>query len=265
MPSIDLPRRLPEVPPSLYAVFRFVPEFPHCPEVIVIIMQYVTKKAIAPSASRQRPGSQTDLRGIYALFGKRWVDIAGAVLLLVTFAPLILFMAVALRFQRGPVLFGHQRVGRDGHSFKCLKFRSMVPDAAERLQALLDSDAEARREWELTRKLVNDPRITPVGRFLRKTSLDELPQLLNVLRGDMSLVGPRPGPESELELYGPARDAYLSVRPGLTGLWQVSGRNDISYATRVAMDEDYARSFNLKTDLTILARTALVVLGATGK
>ena len=133
------------------------------------------------------------------------------------------------------------------------------------LQALLDSDAEARREWELTRKLVNDPRITPVGRFLRKTSLDELPQLLNVLRGDMSLVGPRPVPESELELYGPARDAYLSVRPGLTGLWQVSGRNDISYATRVAMDEDYARSFNLKTDLTILARTALVVLGATGK
>ncbi|RJL19331.1 sugar transferase [Paracoccus siganidrum] len=201
----------------------------------------------------------------YAAWGKRLLDVTGALVLIAVFAPLIMLLSAGLSWQRGPVLFGHRRIGRDGQPFTCLKFRTMVPDADRRLAELLAQDPGARREWESSRKLADDPRITGIGSFLRKTSLDELPQLLNVLRGEMSLVGPRPVPEAELDLYGPAREAYMSVRPGLTGRWQVSGRNDISYAARVAMDEAYARELTLAGDLAIIARTALVVLGATGK
>lgn len=203
--------------------------------------------------------------GLYPRYGKRAVDIAGALVLSLVFSPLILLLVLGLQWQRGPLFFGHPRVGRGGQVFTCLKFRTMVPDADRRLAQLLASDPEARAEWDSSRKLTHDPRITRIGHFLRRTSLDELPQLLNVLRGEMSLVGPRPVTQSELEMYGPARSAYLSLRPGLTGQWQVSGRNDLSYAARVSLDEAYARKPSLLTDLSILMRTALVVLGATGK
>lgn len=217
------------------------------------------------TGSPLRSDQSTRPPGLYGGTGKRAFDIIGATGLLLVFMPLLLLLGCSLSCQRGPLLFGHWRMGRRGHEFRCLKFRTMVPDADRRLAETLQGCLKARQEWQASRKLTNDPRITRIGHFLRRTSLDELPQLLNVLRGDMSLVGPRPVPRAELELYGPAREAYLSVRPGLTGLWQVSGRNDISYAARVAMDEAYVHDFSFAGDLAILCRTVLVVLGATGK
>jgi lipopolysaccharide/colanic/teichoic acid biosynthesis glycosyltransferase len=197
---------------------------------------------------------------------KRMLDVAGAFGLAVALLPLLLVVAALVKADGGPVLFAHERVGRGGRRFGCLKFRSMVVDSAERLEALLAADPEARAEWDSTRKLKRDPRVTAVGRFLRASSLDELPQLLNVLRGEMSLVGPRPVQAAELaEHYGPAAAAqYASVRPGITGLWQVSGRSDTSYDTRVAMDLRYLANPTLLGDLRILLMTPLAVLGRRG-
>ncbi len=196
---------------------------------------------------------------------KRGLDILGAASLLLVLAPFFLVIAALVKRDGGPVFFAHQRVGRGGARFGCLKFRSMVPDAAERLAALLASSAAARAEWETTQKLRHDPRVTWVGRFLRASSLDELPQLINVLRGEMSLVGPRPVLASELETYyGAAAAHYLSVRPGITGLWQVSGRSDTTYAERVALDVAYATRPSLMADLGILLRTPAAVLARRG-
>jgi lipopolysaccharide/colanic/teichoic acid biosynthesis glycosyltransferase len=164
----------------------------------------------------------------------------------------------------GPVIFGHQRIGRDGRLFRCLKFRSMVVDAQERLAELLSRDEQARAEWARDQKLKNDPRITKIGNFLRRSSLDELPQLFNVLRGDMSLVGPRPIVQGERPRYGRYIEAYHSVRPGITGLWQISGRNDVSYRRRVALDVAYSRSKSFTLDIKILMMTVPNVLLAKG-
>jgi lipopolysaccharide/colanic/teichoic acid biosynthesis glycosyltransferase len=196
---------------------------------------------------------------------KRAMDvvIAGAALLVV--APAFLVLLWLVRADGGPALFGHMRVGRGGRLFPCLKFRSMVVDSQARLDALLAADPEARAEWEATRKLRQDPRVTPIGAFLRKTSLDELPQLINVLRGEMSLVGPRPVQMAELDrFYGAAAAHYISVRPGITGLWQVSGRSSTSYATRVALDVAYVARPSLWQDIRILVRTPFAVLSRKG-
>ena len=197
---------------------------------------------------------------------KRSFDIAGASLLLAALLPVLLLVAALVRAGGGPVLFAHERIGRGGRRFGCLKFRSMVPDAAGRLEALLAADPAARAEWDSTRKLKRDPRVTAFGRFLRASSLDELPQLFNVLRGDMSLVGPRPVQAAELaEHYGPAAAAeYASARPGITGLWQVSGRCDTSYAARVALDLRYLANPSLREDLRILLKTPSAVLARRG-
>jgi undecaprenyl-phosphate galactose phosphotransferase len=185
-----------------------------------------------------------------------------ASLLLLFLAPLLALVAVKIRlFDGGQVIFAHTRVGRHGRLFPCYKFRTMVANSAEVLAELLAKDPVARAEWERDRKLRCDPRITPLGRLLRKTSLDELPQLINVVRGEMSLVGPRPVVPDELELYGAARIYYLQVRPGLTGLWQISGRNDLDYERRVSLDAWYVRNWTLWYDILILVRTLLVVPG----
>jgi Undecaprenyl-phosphate galactose phosphotransferase WbaP len=195
---------------------------------------------------------------------KRIFDLSGALMLALVFAPVILCIVFAVRRTGGPVFFPHERVGRNGRSFRCYKFRTMVPDAEQRLKELLNSDAALAAEWQEIRKLRDDPRITPVGRFLRRTSLDELPQVWNVLAGDMSLVGPRPIVRDELRLYGRNLGTYLGSRPGLTGLWQVTGRSDASYRRRVAMDVYYSRNKNLLLDLSILAKTVRVVLTGSG-
>jgi len=157
------------------------------------------------------------------------------------------------------MVFSHTRVGRDRALFQCHKFRTMYVDADQRLADLLSRDEDAKREWETHFKLKNDPRITSLGSFLRKSSLDELPQLFNVLKGDMSLVGPRPVVEEELKLYGEYASDYLSARPGITGLWQVSGRNDLDYNERVTLDVTYVRQWTNWLDLRILMKTVLVV------
>lgn len=165
----------------------------------------------------------------------------------------------------GPIFFVHRRIGKNGKVFRCWKIRSMVTDSEKRLREHLQSNPEAAEEWARDQKLTIDPRITRLGRFLRKTSFDELPQLWNILKGEMSLVGPRPIVRTEIQKYGQHRFSYFSVRPGLTGLWQVSGRNDISYEERVLLDTEYASKVSLLLDLKIIAWTVGVVIGRTGK
>jgi lipopolysaccharide/colanic/teichoic acid biosynthesis glycosyltransferase len=193
------------------------------------------------------------------------IDRLAAALLLLLLSPVMGVVALLIwRADGAPILFGHYRVGQHGRLFRCLKFRSMYRNSEQMLKDLLASDANARAEWERDHKLLNDPRITPIGHFLRRTSLDELPQLFNVLRGEMSLVGPRPITVAELPRYGRVRWHYLSVRPGMTGLWQVSGRNDVTYEERVELDRRYVESDSLRMRLSILWRTIDVVLHGSG-
>lgn len=188
-----------------------------------------------------------------------------AALLIVALSPVLALIAAAIwRTDGAPILFGHYRVGRDGRLFRCLKFRSMRRDAEAALAELLRTDPAAAAEWARDQKLTHDPRITPIGHFLRRTSLDELPQLFNVLAGDMVLVGPRPITVDELVRYGRARWHYLAVQPGMTGLWQVSGRNDTTYDERVELDRRYVESRDMAMDLSILARTVKVVVARDG-
>lgn len=191
----------------------------------------------------------------------RVMDITVVVLALLALGPLMLLLALTIYcLDAGPIMFAQQRIGRNGRTFSCYKFRTMVPDAEARLSHLLATDADAQIEWARDRKLRRDPRITRIGNFLRKSSLDELPQIFNVLRGDMSIVGPRPIIASEVPLYGRAFRNYCSVRPGITGLWQTSGRNDVSYRRRVALDVMYTRKKSVGLDLRIMAMTVPAVI-----
>lgn len=202
--------------------------------------------------------------GFYSRAGKRVFDIALALLLLPVVAPLIAGLWVATRRDGGSGFFGHQRIGQNGRGFKCWKIRTMVMGAEEKLQAYLQAHPAAAQEWEDTRKLADDPRITAFGDFLRKTSLDELPQIWNVLAGEMSFVGPRPVVKDEIQKYGSGACFYLAQKPGITGLWQVSGRNSVSYEDRVAMDCRYMRRISFFYDLRILLMTGRTVLKRTG-
>ncbi|WOH53647.1 sugar transferase [Bradyrhizobium sp. sBnM-33] len=195
------------------------------------------------------------------LTAKRTIDIVLAVSGIVLLAPLLIICFIAtIMTSPGPALFRHRRVGFGGKYFDCLKFRTMATDASARLRDLLDSDPRAAAEWATTRKLRHDPRVTPIGAILRKSSLDELPQLFNVLKGDMSIVGPRPVTDEELVRYSDAIGAYLSCRPGITGLWQVSGRSTTTYEKRVKYDEFYARNWSMALDAKIIIVTIPVVL-----
>jgi exopolysaccharide production protein ExoY len=195
------------------------------------------------------------------LTSKRIIDVALALSGIFLFAPLLIIcFIVTVATSGGPALFRHRRVGFNGKHFDCLKFRTMVQDAPERLRQVLESDAAAAAEWETSRKLRHDPRITAIGALLRKSSLDELPQLFNVLAGDMSIVGPRPVTDEELERYGHAVNAYLDCRPGITGLWQVSGRSSTTYEKRVACDAFYAHNWSMFLDVKILLVTVPAVM-----
>lgn len=187
---------------------------------------------------------------------KRSFDVTAAVLALIVFSPLFLMIMALVKFtDGGSVFYGHKRVGHNGRYFKCLKFRTMVPNGDEVLRKYLASNPEAADEWRATRKLKNDPRVTTVGTVLRKLSLDELPQLINIIRGEMSVVGPRPVVDEELHLYDNFAVYYLKTRPGLTGLWQISGRNDVSYESRIAFDTQYVQNWSLRTDFAIIVKT----------
>ncbi|MBB3174642.1 undecaprenyl-phosphate galactose phosphotransferase [Endobacter medicaginis] len=195
------------------------------------------------------------LRGI-----KIALDLGLASAMMLVLLPVFAVLALLVRLDGGPAMFGHERIGLNGRTFRCLKFRSMVPNAAEVLRELLERDPQAAEEWKRTQKLGRDPRVTRVGQFLRKTSLDELPQLINVLRLEMSLVGPRPIVPAEEIHYGDEIAYYRSARPGITGLWQVSGRSDTSYPRRVQLDSWYVRNWSVWHDVAILMKTLPAVL-----
>lgn len=196
---------------------------------------------------------------------KRITDLAAVIAGGVFVLPLVALIAFLIKLtSSGPVIFGHERIGRGGRRFKALKFRTMYKDADKVLQQHLENNPQLREEWEKDHKLKNDPRITLVGRLLRQTSLDELPQLWNILRGDMSLVGPRPIVEAEIPKYAAKFSLYTRVVPGLSGLWQISGRNNTTYAERVRLDEYYVRNWSPWMDLYILARTVKVVIAREG-
>lgn len=197
-------------------------------------------------------------------FIKRSFDIVCSLLLLLVCSPLLGYLAWKVSRDGGSPFYGHERVGQYGKKFKCYKLRSMVLNSQAVLKNLLETNEEAKNEWERDFKLKEDPRITRVGHFIRNTSLDELPQLWNVLRGDMSLVGPRPVIEAELERYNEDVDYYLMAKPGMTGLWQVSGRNDVDYETRVYLDAWYVKNWTLWNDIAILFKTINVVLKRDG-
>lgn len=199
----------------------------------------------------------------YRKAGKRFLDLALILLALPIALPVMILCALALWVEGGRPFYQQKRLGKDGKVFAILKLRTMVRDAETLLAYYLDANEEMRAEWEATQKLKNDPRITKVGKILRVTSLDELPQLWNVLKGDMSLVGPRPMMLDQLDIYGDP-DAYFALRPGITGKWQVSSRNESGFGTRQIIDRDYLARLSLKEDVSILRRTIGVVLRGTG-
>lgn len=195
---------------------------------------------------------------------KRAFDLTVATLLLLVFLPFMALIAAVIALQGWPVVFRHQRVGRGGKPFPCMKFRTMVVDSQEALRRHLESDPAAAEEWARTHKLKDDPRVTRIGRILRKTSLDELPQLANVVMGHMSMVGPRPIVHAETVHYGERLGHYHGVRPGITGTWQVSGRSDTCYRQRVSLDTAYVLGRTLRKDVSILFRTVPAVLRSKG-
>ncbi len=199
------------------------------------------------------------------LFIKRFIDIFLIVLFSPILLPLFLILMLLTKLtSRGPIFYGHKRVGKNGKEFKCWKFRSMCIDADKKLEEILANNPEMRAEWEKDRKFQNDPRVTKFGKFLRKTSLDELPQLINILVGQMSFVGPRPVTEPELERYGEYKDFVLSVTPGLSGMWQTSGRSDTEYEERIALDLYYIQNWSIWLDIWILIKTVYVVIKGRG-
>ena len=213
---------------------------------------------------RPGPGAPTNRRPVGGL-PKRCFDLIVSLIAILCFAPMLILVAAIIRYyDGGPVLFRHRRLGYNAVEFDCFKFRTMVANSDEVLRKHLDGNDAATCEWKLSHKLKNDPRVTTLGAILRKTSLDELPQLFNIIKGEMSFVGPRPIVTAEIPKYGTAISHYYNARPGLTGIWQISGRNDVSYETRVTFDREYVARWRFANDLKIMIKTAGVVLRSHG-
>ncbi len=225
------------------------------------VKEFVAAESATAGEFRKHTNAQSLSRAYRDRF-KRMLDIFLVVLMIPIALPLVIFFALVASCDGASPFFRQRRIGKNGDIFEMLKIRTMVPNANKRLKAYLDTNPAARAEWESTQKLKNDPRITPIGRFLRKSSLDELPQLWNVLRGEMSIVGPRPMMEDQKTLYPGL--SYYALRPGITGSWQVSDRNATTFSARAQYDTDYYNTLSLKTDLSILVRTVGVVLRCTG-
>lgn len=227
-----------------------------------IASETVTAAIVSSSTSGSNLSAAASQRGFYALFAKRALDVTFVMLSLPVALPLLAFMALLASLDGASPFYWQKRLGRGGSVFNLLKIRTMVPDADMQLASHLERCPAARQEWDETQKLKQDPRITRFGRFLRKTSLDELPQLWNVLTGEMSIVGPRPMMLDQQALY-PGK-AYYRLRPGITGPWQVSDRNHGSFAGRAKFDSDYEADLSIATDLSLLVRTVAVVVRRTG-
>ncbi len=221
----------------------------------------IAEHVSAPAHTIERKSSAQKVR-VYRDGLKRAFDLTASLVTAVVWLPVILVLAALVSTDGRSPFYTQRRVGRDGRVFRIVKLRTMVPDADAALSKYLDENPDAKAEWNATQKLKNDPRITKVGQVLRVTSMDELPQLLNVLVGDMSLVGPRPFMENQKGLYPGL--GYYRVRPGITGLWQVSDRNDSAFAYRAVLDDEYERTLSLGTDLNILKKTVRAVMSCTG-
>jgi len=196
----------------------------------------------------------------YKLF-KTLLDFLFSIFFLIASLPFFIIISILIKFSsRGPIFFLQERIGKNNISFKCIKFRTMHPEAKDILENLLMNDKKLKIEFEQTHKIKNDPRITNIGKLLRKTSLDELPQFINVLKNEMSIVGPRPIVNKEKKKYGNNFKKVLSVKPGITGLWQVSGRNNLTYKTRIKLDMNYVENYNFLMDIRIIIRTIGVIL-----
>ena len=233
------------------------PEFPQRPQARSTAVELVNPNRPDHPGNTQKPPF-----GVYRTFIKRGLDVAAVLLAAPIILPLVIGLGLAVRQDGGSVFYTQQRIGKDGRHFRMWKLRSMVSDADARMADYLAAHPEARAEWEETQKLKRDPRITRFGQFLRRSSLDELPQLWNVLIGDMSLVGPRPMMLNQQSLY--PGSAYYRLRPGITGPWQTSGRNDTSFGSRADFDAEYERELSFGTDLRLLFRTVGVVMRCTG-
>lgn len=203
-------------------------------------------------------------RGFYARYGKRVLDLALVIPALPFVLPIVMIAALANAISGNPVFYSQLRLGRNGRVFRIWKLSSMRPNADTMLEQLLENDCARRHEWETTQKLKNDPRVTRIGALLRRTSLDEIPQLFNVLKGDMSLLGPRPMMLEQVEIYGPTLPIYLSMRPGISGKWQVSERNDAHFRRRAQIDAEYARDLGFRSDLVLVWETLRTLLRSTG-
>ena len=196
----------------------------------------------------------------YRLF-KKFFDLLFSLLFLIFSLPFFIIISLLIKLSsRGPIFYSQERIGKNNIPFRCIKFRTMYPEAKDILENILMQDENLKKEFEQTHKLKNDPRITIIGKLLRKTSLDELPQFINVLKGEMSIVGPRPIVKDEKKKYGKNLKKVLSIKPGITGLWQVSGRNNLTYKKRVSLDLNYVSNYNLFMDIRILIRTFGVIL-----
>jgi lipopolysaccharide/colanic/teichoic acid biosynthesis glycosyltransferase len=210
---------------------------------------------------------KTDVRkAVYGVF-KRIIDILGGFVGVILLIPVTIGVYIArkiLKEDDGPLFYEQLRYGKDGKKFRIYKFRSMCVDADKKLKEYLANNDEARKEFEENQKLKNDPRITKIGDFLRKTSIDELPQLINVLKGEMSLIGPRPIVDGEIEKYGTNKDKFLSVKPGLTGYWAANGRNNITYSERIKMELYYVDNMSFGLDLNIFLKTIVSVIKKEG-
>lgn len=227
-----------------------------------IAMSSQMARGVADSEKLQPRQTSPDRAG-YLNWGKRTLDLALVIMAAPLVLPLVLLFALMLWIEGGSPFYWQSRLGRGGKEFSMLKLRSMVCNADAKLARLLENDPEMRAEWETTQKLRHDPRVTRLGALLRQTSLDELPQLWNVLRGEMSLVGPRPMMPDQLALYGDATD-YTALLPGITGIWQVSTRNESSFAHRAIIDAEYRKTVSFRTDVALLFKTVSVVLRRTG-
>jgi len=227
----------------------------------VKIVNWAIKRGFEPLISQKQTHKSLTVAIPNRDICKRGFDIVFSLAVLVLFSPLYLLLAVLIKLSSpGPVFFIQERVGQNYRPFRCIKFRTMVNNADEIMERLMLENPELRREYEDNFKLQNDPRVTPIGKFLRYTSLDEFPQFWNVLKGDMSVVGPRPLVAEELSKYGKYIDKVLTIRPGITGLWQVSGRNNIPYERRVSMDVYYVNFRNWVLDLWVIIKTVGVIL-----
>jgi Undecaprenyl-phosphate galactose phosphotransferase WbaP len=258
MPEMDS-RRLKHLLNSSVSSFRYNVLIPHFFSVTNIWMSVRDFDGVLGFVTSHK------LKMFWNLGIKRFMDLTMVIIGGTVILPLLLCIALLIKLgSPGPVLYGHKRLGKNGRYFTAYKFRSMVTDSAERLEKLLESDPELKREWAAHHKLRNDPRVTTIGRFLRRTSFDEFPQLLNILKGEMSLVGPRPIVDAEVARYGEDFSRIFSVLPGLTGLWQVSGRSDTDYDERVSYDTYYLQSWSVWLDLWVLFKTFSVVIKGKG-